>query len=235
MKIVLQKAVALSGFCSRRKAEILIENNEIKINGQIAKKGDRVDLEKDKIEIRGKKLSSQPKETYLILNKPRGYTCTNRRFPNEKNIFDLLPDKERLFAVGRLDKDSRGLVLLTNNGDLAFKLSHPSFEHKKEYQVKLKEEIEKPKLISEKLIKGIDIGEGDGLAKAVKVEYLQNNTFVITLSEGKKRQIRRMFNYFKLTISDLKRISLAGIFLGNLEEGKWRNLNKKEIEYLINK
>lgn len=235
MKIVLQKAIALSGFCSRRKAEILIENNEIKINGQIAKKGDKVYLKKDKIEIRGKKLSSQPEAIYLMLNKPRGYTCTNRRFPNEKNIFDLLPNKERLFAVGRLDKDSRGLVLLTNDGDLAFKLSHPSFEHKKEYQVKLKEKIEKPKLISEKFIKGIDIGEGDGLVKAVKVEYLQNNTFIITLSEGKKRQIRRMFNYFKLTILDLKRISLAGISLGNLEEGKWRNLNKKEIEYLINK
>jgi len=235
MKIVLQKAIALSGFCSRRKAEVLIENNEIKINGQIAQKGDRVDLKKDKIEIRGKKLSSQPEAIYLMLNKPRGYTCTNRRFPNEKNIFDLLPNKERLFAVGRLDKDSRGLVLLTNNGDLAFKLSHPSFEHKKEYQVKLKEKIERPKLISEKFIKGIDIGEDDGIAKAVGVEYLQNNIFIITLSEGKKRQIRRMFNYFKLTILDLKRISLSGISLGNLEEGKWRNLNKKEIEYLLNK
>lgn len=235
MKIVLQKAIALSGFCSRRKAEVLIENNEIKINGQIAQKGDRVDLKKDKIEIRGKKLSSQPEAIYLMLNKPRGYTCTNRRFPNEKNIFDLLPNKERLFAVGRLDKDSRGLVLLTNNGDLAFKLSHPSFEHKKEYQVKLKEKVEKPKLISEKFIKGIDIGENDGIAKAVGVEYLQNNIFIITLSEGKKRQIRRMFNYFKLTILDLKRISLSGISLGNLEEGKWRNLNKKEIEYLLNK
>lgn len=235
MKIVLQKAIALSGFCSRRKAEVLIENNEIKINGQIAQKGDRVDLKKDKIEIRGKKLSSQPEAIYLMLNKPRGYTCTNRRFPNEKNIFDLLPNKERLFAVGRLDKDSRGLVLLTNNGDLAFKLSHPSFEHKKEYQVKLKEKIERPKLISEKFIKGIDIGEDDGIAKAIGVEYLQNNIFIITLSEGKKRQIRRMFNYFKLTILDLKRISLSGISLGNLEEGKWRNLNKKEIEYLLNK
>lgn len=235
MKIVLQKAIALSGFCSRRKAEVLIENNEIKINGQIAQKGDRVDLKKDKIEIRGKKLSSQPEAIYLMLNKPRGYTCTNRRFPNEKNIFDLLPNKERLFAVGRLDKDSRGLVLLTNNGDLAFKLSHPSFEHKKEYQVKLKEKVEKPKLISEKFIKGIDIGENDGIVKAVGVEYLQNNIFIITLSEGKKRQIRRMFNYFKLTILDLKRISLSGISLGNLEEGKWRNLNKKEIEYLLNK
>ena len=235
MKIVLQKAIALSGFCSRRKAEVLIENNEIKINGQIAKKGDKVDLKKDKIEIRGKKLSSQPEAIYLMLNKPRGYTCTNRRFPNEKNIFDLLPNKERLFAVGRLDKDSRGLVLLTNNGDLAFKLSHPSFEHKKEYQVKLKEKVEKPKLISEKFIKGIDIGENDGIVKAVGAEYLQNNIFIITLSEGKKRQIRRMFNYFKLTILDLKRISLSGIFLGNLEEGKWRNLNKKEIEYLLNK
>ncbi len=232
MKMILQKAIAESGYCSRRKAEELIRNGKVEINGSPAFIGEQADPEKDKITIQGHLLSKPEKKIYLMLNKPLDYTCTNRRFPNEKNVFDLVNLPNRLFTIGRLDKNSRGLILLTNDGDLAQKLSHPKFGHYKEYEVKIKAENINPSLIVKKFSEGVDLGEGDTYVKVIKIKYLQNKIFRITLGEGKKRQIRRMFAALGAKVVNLKRISFSGLTLDNLPEGKWRYLNEEEIKKL---
>ncbi len=234
MDTILQKIIAKSGPWSRRKAEALIRAGRVKINGQIAIIGQKADQQRDNITIDERHLAAAISPIYIKLNKPAGYTCTNRSFPGEKNIFNLVDTPERLFAVGRLDKDSRGLVLLTNDGDLAQRLSHPRFQHKKTYEVSVKEKIRNPDSIMAAFLRGIDIGEGDDLAHANDIQYLQNNTFVITLSEGKKRQIRRMFRALNLRVADLKRKTIASLDLGNLSEGKWAYLSQQEIKQLQN-
>ena len=230
MKIVLQKLIADSGYASRRQAELLIRDGQVQINGQLAFVGDRADSAIDVVSIRGKRLNPVVEKIYIKLNKPVGYTCTNRRFKGEDNIFDLVDLKDRLFAVGRLDKDSHGLILLTNDGALTQELTHPKFQHDKVYEVVVREEALNGAAINRSLIAGIDIGEGDGLVKAKSSKYLQNNSFIITLSEGKKRQIRRMMAALGLTVSDLKRIDFAGIKLGGLKEGAWAHLTPDEIK-----
>lgn len=228
--MILQKAIAMSGYCSRRKADELIRAGFVRVNGEMATIGDQADPEKDNITIKGKGLPGPEKKIYIKLNKPLDYTCTNMKFKNEKNIFDLVDIPERLFAVGRLDKDSHGLVLLTNDGDLAQRLAHPRFQHEKMYEVKVREEVKSPQAVMNKLMKGIDIGEGDGIAHIKSVKYLQDRVFIITLTEGKKRQIRRMFGWLGFKVIDLQRIGLAGLGIGILREGSWVYLTKEEVE-----
>jgi len=235
MEMILQKAIANSGYCSRRKADELIRNGHVKIDGRVAIIGEQADPEINKITIDGSLIGKEEKKVYIMLNKPLGYTCTNRNFKNEKNIFELVDLPERLFAIGRLDKDSHGLILLTNDGDLTLKLSHPRFEHDKEYEVRVRDEVINPGMVVKNLLSGIDIGNDDGIVKAVNAKYLQNDLFVITLNEGKKRQIRRMFDALGTRVVDLKRISISGLSLGNLPEGKWDYLDEEETAYLLSK
>lgn len=229
MEIILQKIIANSGFASRRKAEELIRGGHVKINGQLAFIGEGANPKKDIITIDDRPLPRPEEKIYIKLNKPRGYVCTNRKFSGEKNIFDLISLPQRLFAVGRLDKDSRGLILLTNDGEMTQRLTHPKFQHEKVYEVKVRGELTNINAIINKLLKGVDIGEGDGVVRAKKAKYLQNQIFIITLSEGKKRQIRRMFKAIGLNVADLKRTSIAGLEIHDLKEGYWINLTKDEI------
>ena len=234
MKIILQKYIAESGYCSRRKAEELIRLGKVFVNDKKAELGQKVD-EKDIVKINNKIISINQKKTYIILNKPREYTCTNKKFTGEKNVFELLPDKYKsLHIVGRLDKNSRGLVLLTNDGDLTLKLTHPRFEHEKKYIIKIKNEdkireTDKLRIRNEEIIriftKGIDISDGDGIVKVKKIKTLSANKFEIILTEGKKRQIRRMFEALNLKVFDLKRVSIGKISLGDLKEGEWKEIN----------
>lgn len=290
MKMVLQKFIADSGLCSRRQAEELIKAGKVKVNGERAGLGARVDGG-DEVVVGGKKIGLANKKIYIILNKPKGYTCTSRKFKGEKNVFDLLnkiPSREgwmrsgaeqtgcvtvdhghtprrfapplsrgellRLFVVGRLDKDSRGLVLLTNDGKLAQKFTHPKFEHEKRYIVET-QDLASNKIIQNSKFKnqkfnsklkkiiiqfssGIDIGDGDGIVRAKKIKYLGDNTsassvhskFEIVLTEGKKRQIRRMFKAVGYEVADLVRTAIGKLELGNLPEGKWRYLNDSEMK-----
>lgn len=234
MKIVLQKFIAQAGFCSRRQAEEFIKKGRVFINGKIAEPGVRAD-ENDEVEIGGKMLVLHKKLIYIKLNKPQGYVCTSRKFKDEKNVFDLVEVDERLFAVGRLDKDSRGLVLLTNDGDLAQRLTHPKYGHKKNYEVRIKNcelSNEKIKEIENKFIKGVDIGEGDGVVKAKKISYVGDEKFAITLTEGKKRQIRRMFAALGYQVVDLIRVGIGNLELWDLKEGEWKYLSDEEIKYI---
>jgi 23S rRNA pseudouridine2605 synthase len=130
-----------------------------------------------------------------------------------------------LNIAGRLDKDSRGLVLLTNDGDLLYRLTHPKYGHEKEYWVNVKGQMPNVKTVMEKILKGIDIGEGDGAARAKEVEYMGGGKFCLVLAEGKKRQIRRMFGALGLEVADLQRVRIGDIKLGDLKEGEWEIYN----------
>jgi len=238
MKEVLQKKIAASGFGSRRKAEELIRAGRVTLNGYKAKLGERAD-DNDVIVVDGKKLMGDSAKIYLKLNKPTGYTCTNRHFDGEKNIFSLVRLKERLYTVGRLDKDSRGLVLLTNDGDLAAKLTHPKYGSSKKYLVQLAadERLERKFSIDnilKALRKGIDLGEGEGLGWAKTAEF-KDGTFTLVLTTGRKRQIRRMFAGLKLHVTDLVRVEMSGVMLGDLPEGEWHHLSEYELKKLRTK
>jgi pseudouridine synthase len=224
MKVKLQKFIADNGYCSRRKAETLIEEGRVKVNGNPAKIGMRVD-EKDNVVVEGKKIKTKKELLYIALNKPVGYVCTHKKEKGKKNIFSLVSDvEERLFVVGRLDEDSRGLVILTNDGDFAYHLTHPSFQHEKEYEVQVSKEPSES-TISE-LLRGVNIGEKTR-AKAQKIEKIGNKKYKLILTEGKKRQIRRMFEKFSCTVLDLRRIRIENYHLGTLKEGQWKYIQKK--------
>ncbi len=230
----LTKVIAENSNYSRRKAEELIRLGLVSINNHIAQLGEKVS-KNDEIKVNGQKIVHSQK-VYIKLNKPVAYVCTNRSFKGEKNIFSLINIREKIVSIGRLDRDSSGLLILTNDGDLNYRLSHPKFEHNKIYLVKINNDEQlKNKIFLNKLkndfVKGINIGEKT-LAKAKKITIINEQLFEITLAEGKKRQIRRMFGFFNLRVEKLKRIEFAGIKLGNLKEGQWENLNKEEINIL---
>lgn len=230
----LTKVIAENSIYSRRKAEELIRSKKVLVNDKMAQLGEKVFID-DEIKVNGQKVIRNQK-IYIKLNKPASYVCTNKNFKGEKNIFSLINIKEKVSSIGRLDKDSSGLLILTNDGDLNYKLSHPKFEHNKTYLVIIKnnEQLKNKNFLSKlknDFIKGINIGEKT-LAKAKKIEVVKDQNFKIILSEGKKRQIRRMFDFFDLKVESLKRTEFTGIKLDGLKEGQWKNLSKEEVEVL---
>lgn len=235
-KMRVQKFIARSGFCSRRKAEEFIKQGKVFVNKKLVKLGD-VAQDGDCIIICGQEVKIAEKKVYIILNKPIGYTCTNRKFSGENNIFDLINIKERLFIAGRLDKDSRGLVLLTNDGDLAQRLTHPKFECCKKYTVELRIKNKELRIkdIKNNFLKGVVISNDENIgviAKAKKIEYLGDNRFEIILTEGKKRQIKKMFKRFGCEVKDLSRTKIGKLRLGDLKQGEYRYLTDNEIKIL---
>ncbi len=224
--IRIQKFLSEAGACSRRKAEEYLQQGLIKINGNVVKElGTKVNTEKDKILLKDKRVVLGKKKVYLILNKPKGYV-TSFAHEDKKTIKELLKGvKEHLAYAGRLDEDSRGLLFLSNDGDLINKLTHPRYEHEKEYIV------ETSKLISdfelEKLSRGIILKEGR--TKLCKIKRLATNKFKIILEEGWNRQIRRMLEKINHKVKDLQRIRIKNICLGNLKEGKFRYLTETEV------
>ena len=238
MKIILQKYIAQSGYASRRSAETLIRQGKVFLNGKKAAIGTIVDsLELPDVRIGGKRLRLPEEKIYIKLNKPSGFTSTARKFRGEKNVFDLVKTKERLFIVGRLDKDSRGLILLTNDGELANKLTHPRYEKEKEYvasisNYQLSTTNDLVGSLIKRLLDGVDIGEGDGIVRAKKARSLSHGRFNIVLTEGKKRQIRRMFRSLGAKVEDLIRVRIGKLELGNLKEGEWKRLEAEELKRL---
>jgi len=243
MSVVLQKYIADAGYASRRKAQELIKGGRVRVNGEIAKPGRRVSKE-DSVEIGNQKIKPFSEKIYLMMNKPRGYVCTSRKFAKEKNVFDLLAGSnlpaKRLKIAGRLDKDSRGLLILTNDGEYVNKLTHPSHGSEKEYLARISGNYGRidAEHATRKLKQGVDIGEGDGIVRAKEARYSGplagfsqprseqgQAEFRIVLAEGKKRQIRRMFKALGHEVADLKRIRIGKIKLGDLGEGKFRMLD----------
>jgi len=226
----LQKFIAANSGYSRRKAEDLISNCEVKINGKTQNKlGIIINPEKDKIQVKGVLIKPNTKKIYIALNKPAGYTSTKKDSHAEKTVMDLIPFPN-INPVGRLDKDTTGLLLLSNDGDFAYKITHPKFEHEKEYIVHLQNNLQlKDKNILEQGV--ILNGKKTSKCKIKKGKSIKPNDFVcnIIIHEGRKRQIRRMFEEVGNKVIYLKRIRIGKINLGNLEEGKFRILKPEEI------
>jgi pseudouridine synthase len=218
----LHKYLADCGIASRRKAEELILQGKVKVNGlAVLSLGSCVFPDKDKVEFNGKLIKPRPKKIYLKLYKPAGYVSSCARQKGEKTVLDLIPNvTERLYPVGRLDKDSEGLMILTNDGEFANKMMHPRYTHEKQYVVSTKQQIPNNKL--EQLAAGIVI-EGRTILPA-KVKKLGDKQFSIILKEGKKRQIRRMVEAVGNRVVRLKRIRIGDITIGNLKPGQAQNI-----------
>lgn len=230
----LQKYIAQAGITSRRKAEELILQGRVKVNDQVIKElGTKVDPKKDIVKVDNKIVKLEGKKIYIMLNKPVGYVTTVKGHPDDKIIMDLIEGIDaRIFPIGRLDKDTSGLLLLTNDGNLAYKLTHPKYEVQKKY-LALVEGIPNSKKLN-KFRKGLMI-EGRKTARAyVKIvkSYGNRSLLEIAIHEGRKRQVRKMCEYIRHPVINLKRIAIGKLELGDLEVGKWRHLTDKEIKYL---
>ncbi len=231
----LQKYIADAGIASRRAAEKIIAEKRVKINGVIAEgQGIKVDPEKDIIELDNKPVIIDKEFIYIMLNKPVRYVSTVKDEKNRPTVIDLLNLEQRVFPIGRLDYMSSGLLLLTNDGDLTYRLTHPKHEVGKKYRV-----IVEPKVIEsriDEMLNGIDLGIYK--TSPCEIELLKEDyytqTFLITLFEGKNRQIRRMFEWAESKVKSLKRISIGEIELKDLKSGEFRKLTNKEIKYLKN-
>ena len=225
----LQKFLARAGVCSRRQGETLIRNGRVAVNGEtVTIMGTKVDPGTDRIEVDGQTVKLQHALRYIALNKPPGYVCTTRR-THPKIVLDLVPTDERLFPVGRLDKDSCGLVLLTNDGRIHHRLLHPSFDHEKEYDVIVARPI--PDSALGHMRRGMMILGRP--TRPAKVKRLGAKQIKIVLKEGRNRQIRRMISKLQNDVVALQRVRMAGITLGRLPEGQWRNLSQTEVKRLL--
>ncbi len=224
--ISLNKYISGKGLCSRREADKWIESSRIKINGQVAKKGNRV-FEGDSVSIDGKALKVEVKKVYIKFHKPAGVTCTTDR-RDRTNIIDHIKYKERIFPIGRLDKNSTGLILLTNDGDIVNKVLRKEGKHEKEYIVKVDKSIS-PRFL-ERMSKPIPMLGTKTLPS--KVKKLKKDVFKITLTQGLNRQIRRMCEFCGYNVLTLKRIRIMHIHLGELKVGKWEYLSKEEMNGL---
>lgn len=230
----INKYLASNGIASRRKVDEMINARRIKINNKVAILGDQIDPATDKLFIDGREIKNRVEEKiYVVLNKPAGYTSTVAKIKGEKNILELVKSNVRLYPVGRLDKESTGLILLTNDGELSQKLTHPKFHVPKTYEVKVLGNISETQL--DMMRKGIKLEEGITKPAEVKIKEKslpRHCILEITLYEGKKRQIRRMLSVLHLHILELKRISIGPIKIGDLGIGKFRSLTNDETKSL---
>ena len=226
----LNKFIASCGVCSRRKADELIQEGRIKVNGEVVKDlGVKVSLE-DKVELDGKTISKEEKKVYLMLNKPVGYVTTASDEKGRKNVLDLILEDVRVYPIGRLDMYTEGLLLLTNDGDFANKLMHPKFEIDKRYVVTTDTKVTRQML--ETLRNGVNIG--DYVTREAKVEKIDEENISITIHEGKNRQVRRMCEAVGIKVLKLKRTNYGPLSLGELPVAKYRHLTDFEL-YNLNK
>lgn len=232
----LNKYIADCGVCSRRAADKLIADGAVSVNGKIVKElGVSVDENNDTVLVSGRKVEPVSRYRYVMLNKPKGCVCTVSDDKGRKTVFDYIDIKDvRLYPVGRLDYDTEGLLLLTNDGQLAYKLTHPSQDIPKTYIVKVEGTVPENDLA--KLRNGIEL-DGIQLHKC-KIKLLQMedeeklSRFEVTIFEGRNRQVRRMFETIGKEVVFLKRVSVGELKLGGLGRGLWRYLTDKEIELL---
>ena len=234
-KVRLQKFMAEAGVASRRSSEELIAAGKVKVNGRSAKIGDSVDPIRDKVTVSGKSVVAVRKKVYIMLHKPRRFVTTLNDELGRKSVDMLVKDVGvRVFPVGRLDKDSEGLLFMTNDGEFANALTHPSRHVNKTYRVTVKGEVSDEALLG--MSEGVMLDGKKTLPCNVFVAERKSDRTVLifTISEGRNRQIRRMCEAYSLEVIRLKRTEIAGVKLGMLPQGKWRDLNEREMKRLTN-
>lgn len=233
-KIRLQKFLSEAGVASRRKAEEMIRNGMVKVNGAVAQIGDSVDPKKDTVVVKGKKVKKESNLRYILLNKPRGYVTTTDDDLGRKCVLELVRDvKERIYPVGRLDRVSEGALILTNDGAFANAMMHPSRHVPKTYRVTVRPDATAEQV--DILSTGVEL---DGRMTApAEVHVLSKEegraVLEIVLYEGRNRQIRRMCEAVNLEVARLRRIAVGPVKLGMLQTGEWRDLTPAEVESLF--
>lgn len=229
MSISINKYIGSSGYCSRREADVLLDEGRVSLNGRLAHKTDVV-YEGDEVRIDGLIVKQKKKYTYIAFNKPVGVTCTTD-LKDKTNIIDFINHGQRIFPIGRLDKDSSGLILLTDDGDIVNHILREENYHEKEYLVYVRQAIQPDfaRLMSSgsMYIDGVRV-------KPCRVKVLSKHSFRIILTQGLHRQIRKMCSKLGYTVYDLQRIRIMHIHLGNLKIGKWRNLSEVEVSGFFN-
>lgn len=231
----LNKYLARAGVASRRGADRLIAAGNVKINGLAVKEMGVEVSESDVVEVNGRRVKIRPAFVYLMLNKPKGFITSVEDDGNRPTVMDLLTDvEERVFPVGRLDYNTSGLLLLTNDGDLAFRLTHPRHHIYKTYRAKVTGQLSRERV--ERLCRGVDIGGFVTSEAKVKVIRQGERTALaeISIFEGKNRQVRKMFAAVGNRVLELERVAIGDLYLGHLKEGHYRKLTRQEVEYLKN-
>jgi 23S rRNA pseudouridine2605 synthase/23S rRNA pseudouridine2604 synthase len=225
----LQKFLSKAGICSRRKGEAYIKSGLVSVNNAIVTElGTKINPQSDLITFKGKRVTLKSDLIYIALNKPKDFV-TSCHQAGDKIVIDLIDIPERIYPVGRLDKDSTGLLILTNDGNLHHRLSHPSFDHEKEYDVTVSRVISGSAL--ERIANGMPIMGTK--TRPAEIRRKSSRRFRIVLKEGRNRQIRRMARKVGNQVTSLKRIRISNIKLGNLAEGNWRYLTEKEMAQTI--
>jgi 23S rRNA pseudouridine2605 synthase len=224
--IKISKYLSQAGIASRREGETLVKQGLVSVNGKkITNPAVRINPEKDKVAYRGKILAMENK-VYYLLNKPLGYTCTAQDPHAKKLIVALVPKEPKVWPVGRLDKMTSGLIVMTNDGDLTLKLTHPRYEMEKEYELSANHSLSPAEIKT--IQKGVSLE--DGFIRPDRFEQIGPNRYRITIHSGKKRVVRRIIEKVGKSVAKLKRIRAASLVLGDLPAGKWRRLSEKEIQ-----
>lgn len=228
----LNKFLSNSGVASRRKCDQLIEEGKVFVNGKVAPQGMVIDEKKDKVTIEGKVITLPSSFVYIKLNKPKGYACTAHDEKGRKTIYELVKCDERLFSIGRLDYDTEGLIILTNDGDFANKVAHPRYHMEKEYRVTVEGEVKESELAV--MRKGVVVdGERMPSARVERLSFDGKNTKLsVVIDEGQNRQIRRMFEAIGREIKLLKRVRIGEVKLGGLSRGEYKDLTEAELNSL---
>ena len=235
-EIRLQKYLAECGIASRRKCEEYIQEGRVKVNGDVAQIGMKVNAEKDEITFDDKKIGIQEKKVYILLNKPIGYVTTAKEQFGRESVLDLVKVKERIVPVGRLDMYTSGALLLSNDGDFIYKITHPKHEIEKTYTVTLSGIVKDEEV--ETLKRGVKIEEEGYISKPAKVKILkidyekQISRLEITIHEGKNRQVRKMCEAVGKKVQALHRSKIGNIDVKDIKIGQWRYLTEKEISML---
>jgi 23S rRNA pseudouridine2605 synthase len=228
----LQKVLASAGIASRRACEELIIDGRVTVNGEVANLGDKVDPESDVVHLDGERVNVDPRRVYVLLNKPRGVVTTADDPQGRRTVLDLVRLPQRLFPVGRLDQDTEGLLVLTNDGELAHALTHPSFGVERVYVALVPGPVRKHVLAA--IRAGIELEDGPARPKRIRVleEEHSRALLEIVMTEGRKREVRRMLAAHGLTVERLARVAFGGVELGDLRQGKWRFLTSAEVSQL---
>lgn len=228
-EVRINKFIADAGVCSRRAADKLIEEGKVTVNGVVAENGVKV-TDADEVIVDGKVISREEEKLYFAFNKPVGIVCTAEKREKD-NIIDYINYEKRLMYAGRLDKESEGLIILTNDGDLIDKMMRAREKHEKEYVVKVNKDIDEN--FAKEMSSGIYIEELDVTTRKCKVDTIDNRTFRIVLTQGLNRQIRRMCDTLGYKVVSLKRVRVVNIKLGDLKTGKMRALTGAELNTLM--
>lgn len=229
----LNKYLAHCGVCSRRDAVAIIKEEKVKVNGQIITEPGHKVVDQDEVKVNGKKIHIQKELVYILINKPKDYITTSEDPQGRKTIMDLLKGvtSQRIYPVGRLDRNTTGVLLLTNDGELTQKLSHPSYQVKKVYEVTLDKPLEKKDF--EKMLNGLTLEDGFIAPDALGYADPKNKKIIgIEIHSGRNRIVRRMFEHLGYDVKNLDRVLFANLTKKNVDRGKWRYLNEKEVRLL---